>query len=115
DRRVCLAEIVSATRDERELRFGREAVRGLFRHVAVALSLEPRDPHHEELIEVRGEDSEELEALEERHLVGRSFGQDAGVELEPGELAIDVGVSALYRRELPSERDMVRETDPRDL
>jgi len=60
DRRVRLAEVMGSARDEGELRFGGQSVGGLFRDVAVALGLEPRDAHHEELIEVRGEDREEL-------------------------------------------------------
>ena len=52
--------------------------------------LQAGDAHHEELVEVRRDDREELEALEERHLGSSGLGEDARVELEPRELAVEV-------------------------
>ena len=47
---------------------------------------------HEELVEVGGDDRAELRPLEQRHaLVLRQF-EHAGVELQPGELAVEVEV-----------------------
>ena len=52
------------------------------------LLLEPGDAHLEELVEVRGEDGQELGALEQRP--GRVLGEreHAGVEVEPRQLAV---------------------------
>ena len=52
--------------------------------------LHRRHPHHEELVEVAGEDREELAALEERHAGIARQGQHARVEVEPRQLAVDV-------------------------
>ncbi len=57
---------------------------------ALRLRLQAGDAHHEELVEVREEDAQELEALEERHLGRARLGEDARVELEPRELAVQV-------------------------
>ena len=54
------------------------------------LLLEAGDPHLEELVEVAAEDAEELEPLEQRRPGVERLVQHAAVELEPGELAIDV-------------------------
>ena len=52
-------------------------------------ALEPGDPDHEELVEVGGEDREEPGALQQRdRVVGREL-QDALVELQPGDLAVE--------------------------
>src|SRR3546814_15759486 len=47
-------------------------------------------PHLEELVEVLAEDGEELGPLEQRHLGVLGQRQDPGVEVEPGELAVQV-------------------------
>ena len=53
------------------------------------LSQEPGDAHHEELVEVRGEDRAELHPLEQRHLrIGRQL-EHARVEVEPGKLSVE--------------------------
>ena len=49
-----------------------------------------RQADHEELVEVRPGDAEELDPFEQRvRLIGR-LGEDAAVEFEPPQLAIDV-------------------------
>ncbi len=52
--------------------------------------LQAADADHEELVEVGLEDGQELEAFQERH--GRVLGlfEDAPVELQPAQLAVDV-------------------------
>ena len=52
--------------------------------------VESRDAHHEELVEVRRVDRAELHALEQRR--GRILGdlEDAVVEVQPRELAVEV-------------------------
>ena len=62
------------------------------------LLLERRDPDHEELVEVGPVDRDELEPLEQRvALVERLF-EDAVVELQPRELAVDVQRRIVERR-----------------
>ncbi len=54
--------------------------------------LEARDPHHEELVEVRGEDREEVDALEERHGGVLRELENALVEAQPAHLAVEVAL-----------------------
>lgn len=64
-------------------------------------ALEPGHPDHEELVEVAGEDGQELGPLDERHrLVHRQL-QDALVELQPGDLALEI---ALLRQVVDGHR-----------
>jgi len=51
--------------------------------------LERGHAHHEELVEIRGHDDEELEPLEEGRALIEGLLQDAGVELYPGELPVE--------------------------
>ena len=62
------------------------------------LLLQPGHPDLEELVEVVLEDREELHALEQRQVGVLGQRQDAGVELEPGQLSV---VEALVRGEPP--------------
>src|SRR6187401_3281638 len=50
---------------------------------------QPGDAHHEELVEVRGDDGRKLDPLEERHRVVAGFLEHAIVEREPRQLAIE--------------------------
>ena len=61
------------------------------------LLAETGDADLEELVEVAGEDRQELHPLEER--VARILGlvEDAGVPVEPGQLAVDVAQARLRR------------------
>ena len=54
------------------------------------LVLQAGDADLEELVEVLAEDGEELGPLEQRHVGVLGQGQDAGVEVEPGELTVEV-------------------------
>ena len=66
-----------------------EAVGGAHGEPGRLLPHQAGDAHHEELVEVRGEDRAELDALEQRlRLVGREV-EDARVELDPRELAVE--------------------------
>src|SRR5205823_6215708 len=61
------------------------------------LLLQPADADHEELVEVRLEDGQELEALQGRHRrVARLF-EDAAVELEPAQLAVEIQRRVIQR------------------
>ena len=75
-------------------------------------ALEPRDPHHEKLIEVRAEDRQKLDPLEQRHAFVLGFFKHAAIELEPGQFAIDVSVRihnlpirAAHFRKIPCYRN----------
>ena len=57
--------------------------------------LEVRDPDHEELVQVRLPDRAELDALEQRDRVVLGELEDAVVELEPRELAVEVELRGL--------------------
>jgi len=60
-------------------------------------ALEAGDPDHEELVEVVAEDRQELDALEQRHVLVHGELQDALVELQPGELALEEAVGGERR------------------
>ena len=77
-------------RDPRELVLRGQAVRRALGEPGGDLPLEAGHAHLEELIEVAAVDAEELEALEERGTGIERLVQDAPVELEPAELAIDI-------------------------
>ena len=50
------------------------------------------DALHEELVEVRGEDRQELEPFEQRHALVDGFRQDPAVEFEPAEVPVEPGL-----------------------
>ena len=54
--------------------------------------MQPRDAHHEELVEVACEDGEELDSFEQGDALILGERQHPGVEVEPGQLAIEVAV-----------------------
>ncbi len=66
-------------------------------HPRCDLVLEPGDAHLEELVEVLAEDGEELHPLEHRRsgLLGQS--QHPCVEVEPGELAVQIALSRIIQ------------------
>ena len=70
----------------------------------VDAALEAGDAHHEELVEVRGEDREEVRALEDR--AARVLGEleHALVEREPAELAVEVALGRQLGRAVDVER-----------
>jgi hypothetical protein len=70
------------------------------------LLAQPRDPDLEELVEIAREDGEESSAVEQRVALVARFVEDAGVELQPGQLAVEVGkVGAVLRRSSGAGRD----------
>ena len=76
-----------ADRGERLAR--RQPVVRAHREARGGLIHQPRDAHHEELVQVRGEDRAELDALEQRHALVRGQLQHALVEVEPRQLAVE--------------------------
>ena len=76
-----------ANRDE--LLDRRAAVRGQLADAGVGLLVELGDAHLVELVEVRREDREELHPLEERERLVLGELQDAGVEIQPRQVAVE--------------------------
>src|SRR5499425_2290798 len=68
---------------------GREPVRPGVLIARVDATLELGHPHHEELVQIRAEDGEELHPLEQRHARILRFLEHAAIELEPRQLTID--------------------------
>ena len=64
----------------------------------VDLVVQARDAHHEELVEVRGVDREELDALEQRRRLVLGQLEHAVVEVEPGQLAVHVQLGRVELR-----------------
>ena len=68
----------------------RASVDGELLYAGTHLLLEPADALHEELVQVRAHDGQELHALQKGGSLVLGLIQDAAVELEPGELAVQV-------------------------
>jgi hypothetical protein len=77
-----------------------EQVALLLRGVALVARRRPDQGHplHEELVQVRREDREELDPLEQRRALVERLLQHAPVELEPAEIAVDPGGAKAARR-----------------
>ncbi len=71
------------------LRRGHPVGRGL-QHPRFQLAAQSGDSNHEELVEVGGEDRQELDPLERRMPGIERLLQDAAVELDPAQLPVDV-------------------------
>jgi hypothetical protein len=84
-------QVLDAVADGRELLAGGPAVGGELRAGRGDLLHEPGDADLEELVEVGSEDRQELRPLQERVALVARLVEDAGVEVEPRELAVDVG------------------------
>ena len=54
------------------------------------LLLQAADAHHEEFIEIRGENGQELDPFQQRHRRILGLLQDPAIELQPAQLAVDV-------------------------
>jgi hypothetical protein len=77
-------QLVGALADRGELPLGCHPVRGRLLHLARQLRLQPGYPDHEELVEIRRKNCQELCALVQRHLAVGGLRQHTRVELEPG-------------------------------
>ena len=80
---------VGAGADGRELLGRGQAVGRGLDDVAGQLLLETGDADHEELVQIRRDDGDELEAFAERHRRIARFLEHAFVEAEPGQLPVD--------------------------
>jgi hypothetical protein len=90
DARLARHELLHPTADRAELFDLIEAIGRCRTQPRRQLLLDARHAHLEELVEVRAEDREELRALEQRKRGIFRQGEDAGVEVEPGQLTIQV-------------------------
>ena len=89
DPRLALGELVDARPDGGQLLARGEAVRRAHAEAGRDLVLQASNAHPEELVEVLAGDGEELGPLEQRHPVVGREGEDARVEVEPRELAVE--------------------------
>jgi hypothetical protein len=78
--------------DELELLPGRQARLALDRKAGMEPALEAGHADHIELVEVAGEDREELGALQQRGVGILGEGQHPGVEVQPGQFAVQIPV-----------------------
>ena len=92
DRRVVGDELQDALARRRQLLVGGPAVARPMRHApGLHLLAQAGDADLEELVEVAGEDRQEPDPLQQRVARVAGLVEDPGVELEPGELAVEVG------------------------
>jgi hypothetical protein len=98
DRRVPLLQLVGLGADGVEGHLRRDASGGRDGEAGRDTALEAGDAHHEELVEVRGEDREEVRPLEERRRGVLAELEHTLVEGEPAELAVDEAASRHVRR-----------------
>ena len=89
---ICRLSI--SLQDVFELLGGRLAVGAADDDVLAHLAFETGDAHHEEFVEVGGGDRQEAHALEQRMLGVQRFLENAAVELQPGEFAVDEALRA---------------------
>ena len=85
-----------------ELFLGGPAVRRPGGLAGLDLLAQPRDADLEELVEVAREDRQELDPLQEGITLVASLEQDPSIELEPGELTVQVGELDLGLRAGPA-------------
>ena len=97
DRRVVGDELEDARAGGRELLLGGPPVGRAGDLAGLDLLAQAGDADLEELVEVAGEDGQELHPLEQRIALVARLVQDAGVELEPRQLAVEVRVGRLRR------------------
>ena len=83
-------QLVGPHRDPAHHLCGAQSVRPRLDRVRSDALLHATDPHLEELVHVRGRDRQETQPLQERHVGVSSLGQDTSVELDLGQLAVEV-------------------------
>ena len=84
-------------RDELELLADGQAVGRADGEPGGLPALQPGDAHHVELVEVAGEDRQELHPLQQRQRLVLGELQDAGVEVQPGQLPVQEAVGRQRR------------------
>ena len=68
---------------------GRQTVRACFKRVHLLLLFKARDAHLEEFVQIRADDTEELQSFEKRIRFLNRLIEDALVEFQPAQLAVD--------------------------
>ena len=91
---------VRADADRVELLLGAQTVRGDRLDVVPELPKQRRDAHHEEFIQIAGDDGKELHPLDQRMARVLSLQQNPLVEFQPAQLAVDVEGRILQIRRL---------------
>ena len=89
-------ELVGPLADRTQLLVGVEAAGGSRPEAGGGPVGQARHPDHEELVEVAGEDGEELHPLQQRQLAVRGQGQHPTVEVEPGQLPVQVSTPPFF-------------------
>lgn len=105
--RVAGHELVRADADGVHDLQGHPAGHGRHGEAGVDAAFEAGDADHEELVEVGGEDREEADPLEQRHLRVGGEVEDALIEGEPAELAVEESVGGIGQVELLPDCDDV--------
>ena len=85
-------DLLGALTDAAQLLARRQAVGRADRQAHLVAALEARHPHHVELVEVRGEDRQELGALEQRQRRVGGQRQHPRVEVEPAQFPVEVAI-----------------------
>ena len=104
-------QLVRLGGDRLDLLVGVEAVGSAGGRPAVAQLQESGDPHLEELVEDIGDDPEKAHALQQGIAPVARFFEDPAVEIQPGELAVDVVFGAPQvggHANLPSGAEVAR-------
>jgi hypothetical protein len=91
-------QLLRAQRHLHERLPGGPPVRGPDAEAHVQPPLQPGDPDHVELVQVAGENREELHPFQQRQPAVLGLGQHARVELQPGQLAAGEAVVGQVRR-----------------
>ena len=107
---VPVHQLLGALGDQRQLLADGQAVGGADGQPGALPALEPGDAHHVELVEVAGEDRQELHPLQQRQRLVLGQLQHPGVEVQPGQLPVQEAVGRQGRgpgRDLGGHRVIV--------
>ena len=84
-----MEQLTTGLADRREGFRGSPAVRRQLDHSGADLLHQAGDAHHEELVEVRAEDREELDPFQKRVLLVPCLVEHTALELQQAQLAVD--------------------------
>jgi hypothetical protein len=84
--------------DALQLLAGQQPVRAAHGQAHLHPPLQPGHPDHVELVEIAGEDREELGALQQGGAGILGEGEHPGVEVQPGQFAVEVAIGGQFRR-----------------
>ena len=92
DLRVRVGQLLGARGDPGQLLARGQPVRAAHLQAGLVAALQPGDPDHVELVQVAREDRQELGPLQQRLAGVLGQREHPGVEVEPGQLAVEVAV-----------------------